>query len=800
MMPWLASLRPGLPGEPSPHAGEGLEVTFNHTWPWPPWLTVLLLIAAATYVVAIYLHEPGRAPRWRRLIPAGVRILLIALVVTMMYGWMRDRYRTDLPDLVIAIDDSQSMGMVDQYTDRRLADELRQRCETLSLGEPNRINLAKSLLLESGGWLEQLRDRYHVKLYWLGTTARIRGGTAEDWQQAIRDLEPTEPASRLGHGLQDILEAQRGRPTAGVVLLTDGVTTEGRPISEAAHYARRKGIPLFPVGIGDDRPPRDLRLADLLVDDTVFVGDLVQFEVKVYGTGVETDSVTVRLRKSGSDEILDETEVPWRDDEGAHIARLSHRPLEEGEFRFLVEVEPLEDETNVENNQLSQVIRVRDETIRVLYVQEYPSPEFRFLKTLLERGLQLRGEGKAIALTTVLQEADIGYAELDQTAQRVFPVSREDLFEYDVVIFGDANPSFLSRAMLENLALFVKERGGGVVFIAGPRHVPTAYRGSPIEDLFPMDLGSVIVPPTGAVMEEEWSVELTRLGAASPHLQLADTLEDNAGLWSRLPPLRWLVETPDPHPAAQVLVRTTGSGPVERAALPVISSQFVGAGRVVYHATDESYLWSRHEGTDVYYERYWLQTLRYLSRTKLLGESRDVELTIDREQFYRGEQVLVRVRFLDDRVAPVADDGVAVWLERERGGRQRVRLHRDFGRRGVFEGTVGGLTEGTYRVGLAAPTLEDPPAAQRLTIVPPPGERERLVMDAQDLQLAAETSQGKFHSIGTAHRLPADLPAGRQVRLERLPSSPVWNSPFLAGLFVILIVLEWLWRKRLGWL
>ncbi len=117
---WFDSLWNGLLGDPSPCAGEGLETTFNHTWPWPPWVTLLFLIAAAAYVIAVYLREPGSVRRRTRLTLSAIRILLIALLLTMMYGWMLDRYRTDLPDVVVVLDDSQSMSVVDQYDEPRL--------------------------------------------------------------------------------------------------------------------------------------------------------------------------------------------------------------------------------------------------------------------------------------------------------------------------------------------------------------------------------------------------------------------------------------------------------------------------------------------------------------------------------------------------------------------------------------------------------------------------------------------------------------------------------------------------------
>ncbi len=260
-----------------------------------------------------------------------------------------------------------------------------------------------------------------------------------------------------------------------------------------AHYARRKGIPLFILGVGDERPPRDLRLSDLLVDEAVFVGDVVHFDFKLAGSGFDSEQVTVWLKQQGQNAVLAQQTLAVAGDGTSHSVRLSYRPEQEGEYEFVVGVEPLKNESNTENNRLAQRVRVRDETIRVLYVQEYPSLEFRYLKTLLQRGLKQAGGGKAIQLTTVLQEADLEYVELDESAQRVFPVSRDELFAYDVVIFGDVNPSYMSRPVLENLSAFVKERGGGMVFIAGPRHTPIAYRGTPLEDLFPADVGHRLV-------------------------------------------------------------------------------------------------------------------------------------------------------------------------------------------------------------------------------------------------------------------------------------------------------------------
>ncbi|MCY2995751.1 MAG: hypothetical protein NTY19_49070 [Planctomycetota bacterium] len=789
----------------------GTETSRAHSWPWPPSVTIVLLLAAAALIITVYVKERSSAGRFTKTCLAAIRLALVALVLFMMYGWMLHRHRTELPDIVVVLDDSESMLLPDHYDDAPLRSRLAKRLQQLGLPELSRFNLAKSVLFDrDGALLSQLRQQYNLKFYVVGGSARLQTweGTGSEetqpqraWRDGIQSLEAHETASRLGKGLRDILEAQRGRPTAAVIMFTDGVTTEGKTIGEVAEYVRRKTVPLYLVGLGNDKPPRDLRLSDLLVDDVVFVGDQVNFDFKVTGSGYEGQRVTVRLLEKGreSQSLAQDTLTLGKDSE-PQSARLSYRPTAEGDFEYGVEVQPLEGEANLQNNRQTRLVKVRDETLRVLLVQEQPSYEFRFLKNALGRELKRDGKEKAIALTTVLQEADLEYAELDETAARVFPVSRDELFAFDVLIFGDTNPAYLSRSVLENIVAFVEERGGGLIVVSGPRHTPLAYRESPLAKLLPIDVQTASIPPPDAVLDKSLTIQPTRLGLSSPQLQLESTLAANLRVWRSLPGCYWMLQAPDLRPGTRVLAEDVTRTGAAGSNLPVICVQFVGAGKVVFHATDETYRWSRHPDGEKYYTRYWMQTLRYLSRSKLLEGSRAAELTSDREEYRRGESVRLRVRFFDDRLAPARDDDVTIMLEREGSQRRQIKLHRDAVSRGIFEGAVSNLAEGSYNAWVATPTLPGKPASQRFTVVAPPGEQARLELDAADLQQAAKVTQGKYYTIRTADQLVKDLPRGRQVRIESLPPTPIWNSSLWAGLFVALILTEWLWRKKAGML
>jgi hypothetical protein len=401
---------------------------------------------------------------------------------------------------------------------------------------------------------------------------------------------------------------------------------------------------------------------------------------------------------------------------------------------------------------------------------------------------------------TVLQEADLAYVDTDKTAERTFPASREELFKYDVLIFGDVNPALLSPSIMQNIYEFVTVRGGGLIFIAGPRYTPLAYRDTPLAPLFPMNLDTVSLPDPARPIADSFRPRLTPLGLASPMMQLADSAAANSKLWREgLPPLRWFVSVPDLRPGVRVLAEHDTERNDRGTPLPIICLQFIGAGKVVFQATDETYRWRFRVG-DLYFARYWVQTIRYLCRSKLLAGDRSAELTTDRQEYRRGDAVNVRVRFLDDRQAPADDNGVAVVVEREGGQRQTLALHRHATDRGTFEGSAGQLTDGKYRVWISAPALGREPAAAQFTVSAPPGELARQEMDAAGLREAARLSQGKFYTFATAGRLLADLPRGRQVRIESLPPRPIWNAPILAALFVGIIATEWLLRKRVGML
>ncbi len=774
-------------------AGEGTVWYFDHVWWWAPWATVVFLVASVALVFWLYHRESSSAGQFYKAMLGTIRLTLIGIVLVMIAELALSLERTGLPYIVVVVDDSRSMSIVDQYDDKKLNSIIERKLESLDLEEASRINLAKSVLLsDKAALLQKIERRYKLRVYFLSTTARAQSGTFDELVETIRTVNPEGDSSLLGKGLRTVLNDLRGTPPSAVIVISDGINTAGEPLSEAAEYAQRKGVPLFTVAVGDDEPARDIQLHDLLVDEIVFVDDTVNFEFKLTATGLEGDKAKVVLREENHASPLASVDVRLGPDGEPQNVRLPYRPTQVGEFRYTVAIEPLDKETNKKNNAQTRIVSVRKEKIRVLLVQAYPSFEFRYLKTMLDRD-------STIELNTFLQEADPEYAELDQTALRVLPVQRDDLFAYDVIIFGDVNPVFLGERVMQHLVDFVSEsgKGGGIIFIAGPRYTPSAYHGSPLAKILPVH-PIPGVGPTSTVASDAFQPRPTELGLGSPHMHLGDSDEETLRIWENFPELYWLDTSTELKPGARVLAEHPTRIGSNGAPLPVICLQYVGAGKVLFHATDETWRWRRQVG-DVFFARYWVQAIRFLSRSKLLGQ-RTVELTTDRRTYRRGESVRLRARFVDDRRAPVEDDGVTVIVEREGEQNRRIKLHRTSAGRGVFEGVLSRASDGSYHAWIATPTLEGRAPATDFQVIAPPGELADVQVDSTALRHAAETTQGKFYDIANVSRLSKDLPRGRQIPVETLPRIELWNRWPLLLVFLGLLTTEWILRKRKGML
>ncbi len=752
-----------------------LEWRVRWSWDWPLWLSALMALVVVGGVAAIYFREVSPAGKSARVVLTLLRLTALALVLAMLAQPVVERFRMGRPHLVVLVDRSASMNTRDVTLKK-----------TGKLGDLSRLEATKTLLTAGPDpLLKKWQSTYELEV--VALDEQITG--LDSKLQSLDTSGKAAAATRLGDAVDYALQELSGPLPTAIVLFTDGITTRGQPLNQAAQRARSLRVPLYTVAIGSPNKLPDIALENLVTEEVVFPGDRLQVEATLRATGYAGRQANVLLLETLQNQVLAQTTVELPPEGALRTVRLALRPEKPGKLSLQLKVEPLEGEWNVENNTVSQAVEVRDDKINVLFVQASPSYEYRALKSLLERD-------PAIELRVHLQEADADFSDVDEIAIAEFPFEENELLNFDVLLLGDVDPALLPSRVWPKLQRFVSEHGGGMVCIAGPRFMPQAFQDiRPLQVLLPFELPAIALPHS----EVPRSIQPTALGWQTPSLQLGETEAESRAIWRSLPTVSWLYEVKTVKPGAQVLAEQAAPPSRQGDSLPAILRHYVGAGEVLFHATDETWRW-RWRTDDRYFARYWGQVLRRLGRWRLAANRQQIVLRANRAHYRPGEEVRLQVQFRNPSEAPADNQGVVVHLQAETGSRREIRLRRRSGHRGVFEAVVRGLLPGKYEGMMLRPSPSGSDRVARFEIERPPRELTRVAVNRQGLAEAAKISGGKSYTLETVSELVGNLPPPRAVPIGQLPAQPLWNSHAAMALFVLVLTGEWLLRRRHGML
>ncbi|GIX05133.1 MAG: hypothetical protein KatS3mg114_1002 [Planctomycetaceae bacterium] len=798
---WLSWLGVEIP------EGEGLRWSLQTApkWPtgWPHWFGLIVAGCVLFSFWWSYRREASTLTTAQR----AALVALRTLTFLMAWGlWLQPAVvvsRLGLAPVALLLDTSASMGLVDDplplssamapSASQEAAAELKSAPASSHLCRWDKVR--QHLLAEDAALLRHLLQEHPLRVYHFGADARVVPPgivrTAQDLPalvSALQQLSATGAQTRPAEAVRQILADLRGGPPVACVIITDGVASESEAdrLSQVAELLRQKGILLIAVPVGSSQPPRDVSISDLVLEDAVYVGDPLVVTGKVHGQGVTREQVTVRLTDRQTGQTLAEEQLKVTENTPTRF-ELTTRLERAGVWELQVEVTPVPGEQELSNNVLRRRVLVHDEQLRILLIDEAPRYEFRYLKQWCERE-------PSLALSTLLLEADPEYAREDRTAIPYFPAQKNELWRYHVVVLGDVAPSHLSGVAAEWLAEYVREGGGGLVLVSGSRHNPQAFVSTALENLLPFPPGGLL--EGGGVRDgsaEAYRLQLTLDGMQGvPLFRWGDSgdpisSQNLAGFYGFVPIRR-----------LKIGVRVLAEHPTrhgELGRLPIITLQQVGAGRVLFHATDETWRW-RYRVGDRYFGRYWGQAFRYLSRGYAQRHAQPAELIVERQTFRLGEAVTLRLRILDERLLSRLRDGVKVLLERAGEAAQReIELLALPQLPTVFEATLRGLPAGDYHAWLTHPAWVNPSPAVDFRIEQTSRELQQRAADRHDLQRAVELSGGVLLEVTELERLPEHLPAGLAVPLDQGRVFPLWNrwEPLL--LMMMLLTAEWVLRR-----
>ena len=213
-----------------------------------------------------------------------------------------------------------------------------------------------------------------------------------------------------------MINDERATPVAGIVVFTDGGQNAGIEPAVAAELAREAKIPLFPVGLGSDKQPVNVRVSDLLAPARAYPGDAYTVTGYVQGQGLAGQTVTVELFSREPQPAAPATADPrhdrshrskscWATKARSCPIKFELTPNAPGRRELTLRVQAPPADANPQDNQFGPVeIEVVDRKTRVLLFAGGPAREYIFLRNLLQRD-------KDVEVDVLLQTAQPGISQ-----------------------------------------------------------------------------------------------------------------------------------------------------------------------------------------------------------------------------------------------------------------------------------------------------------------------------------------------------------------------------------------------------
>ena len=722
-------------------------------------LVLLAVAVVAVPVVGSYRNAGGRSRGKDRALLAGVRICAVALV-----AFCLAQPSLELSSAVpqrnfvgVLVDDSRSMSISDMD------------------GKP-RADVVRSLIARDSALMRALSDKFQLRFFRFGgSTARIEDPSA---------LKFADEWTRLSPAIARAREELAQVPLAGLIVLTDGAENPLVPLDSLGELSPQ-GVPLYFVGIGEERFERDIEIADLQGPASVLQGSTMAVDLAINQSGYPGKSVRVVAEESGR--ILAAREVTLARS-GATTVRLQVPSPEPGVRTLRFTIQPEAGEIIAENNRRDMVTTVRVGPERILYYEGEPRFELKFIRRAV-------ADDPNIRLVSLLRTAKDKYLRLgiDDSLELVngFPRTREELFAYRGVILGSVEASALSVEQLRMLADFVSVRGGGLLVLGGRRALGEGgYAETALSRVLPITFGQ---PDTTFL--DSLAVRPTMAGVDEPALQLLGDEAATAERWRTLPQLTTVNRVTGIKPGSITLLESASEG----RRTPVLAWQRFGRGKAIVFAVQDSWLWQMHADIpleDATHETLWRQMLRWLVRDA--PDHLTVAFGADRVPV--GEPVSIGIQASNARFDAVNSDQVVARITGPTGRITELQVPWSGLRDGFYQVPFVPQEPGRYDAEIEARGRGDSGrqvTTGSFTVGDSEAELRGATMQAGHLRELAARSGGKFYTPATAGTLPQDIAmSGTGVTVKE--RRDLWDMPVVFLLLMGLLGTEWGYRRWRG--
>jgi uncharacterized membrane protein len=598
-------------------------------WASPYGASAYIGLGLALLVLLLLARRIARSPsarRWSLLVlRAGVLATLVFILLNLV-SVSEARLPPRAPEVVYLVDCSRSMAL-----DRPLP----------------RLEIVKQAIARSVP-LVTANPPPRVSTYRFGESLAATTNLAE--------LAPTDDATRLLEALDRLPSHFADGPPAGVVIFSDGRTSETAGFEEIAAGYRRLGVPLhvFPVG---DSVTGDVAIENIIAPREAAPGTTVPVRVVVRSRGYAGQRAEVRIRSQTEPNRPPLATLPITLSDGSqtHELRVDQRTsgLNPEARQLVAEVPLLPGEAVEGNNRVAFTIGARKQKVRVIYMEGTLNNEYHWVRDALVEDPNI--ECVAMEVNNQYAARQILYRVNDR--RRGYPATREELFTYDVVICSDIARSAFTQQQIDWTAELVHKRGGGFAMVGGNTSFGAGFWDQTAWDkLIPVDMsGQANSPGRGTCWNLQFKITIPKAAEDHPVWRIVDDPAKNKQILARMPIFTGSNLVERLKPGAMALGYSDRALP-RVGVMPVFACESYGKGRTFAMTTDTTQDWGTfferdwgEKGDNRYFRKFWRNVVMWLAENSA-GANRRLRVETDKVLYRPGEPIQVSARAYDEKL------------------------------------------------------------------------------------------------------------------------------------------------------
>ncbi len=838
---------------------------------WGVFVALAIVSAVVFVVFRLYQRENINGPLWLRPTLLTLRLLTLLFLLLLylqpsisLVNSVRLR-----PPIALARDASASMAFADRMTNPQQVERLAQQtglpAAGLERGDFTRVEVINRLLGDGqNAWVNTLREKGALRVVDFATDLRSvttlpaidkdksvdansdAAQQADDTTNAPADI-PTDVTatddseageSKAGEdfrvrplvadgvttNLSRALGSLIGEDSSvgSIILLSDGQHNSSEDPLELAQRAARRDVPIYIIGIGDPTRPRNVAVDEVYVRSKVRPAEPFTIEALVRGEDLDDQAIVLQLIEQpldpenqqplGAARELQTKSLQLPEGQGRVRVNFEHSQVEPGLYLYRVVAASVDNEISTEDNQRnSSPVEVIDDRVNVLLVSGGPQWDFQQVLWLLQRDPSINVSGW-------LQSLDPERPQEGNLSLKTLPRTLEELGEYNVVLLMDPDPTKdFDAAFMDALEQFLETKAGGLLYMAGPNYA-TEFLGRSttgrINRFLPVQVGDAeqldfetTIAATAELMEAGVLVA-EPAGLDHPIMSFHADRQRNAAQWAEMPNIYWTFPVATAKPATRVLLRKINPNDPS-INQPILVSGRYGAGTVLYFGFNSTWRWRSVGVQAQYYDRFWIQVVRYLVESRSLQGQRRALVETDRSEYDLGDRVRVLAKVLDNQFQPLTEERLNAQVITAEGVTLPLELKKVPGQAGEYQGVFAPQSVGQFSLTMVLPDrsddlvkLSDPlvqPASFRVRS--PSLEAATYWLNERLLRQIAEISGGRYFTLDEWNEVAEIVPEKvSETQYESRPE-PLWDqtqglrwSFFL--LPVLLLTLEWSLRKK----